>query len=148
MARQQHTVLEEEPAVHGVAGEHVLGDRVLEEALGRQDLNLARTDIGRVHHAVDAAEVVRVKMAHQDGVDLVACDALGGQARIGGDPTVDHQVAVRFAHQECGLAPTSSSERVAGSDEVKFDHESSPSGKNRPCANTPLLSRASAGTRK
>ena len=34
VAGEQHAVLEEEPPVHGVAGEDVLGDGVVQEALG------------------------------------------------------------------------------------------------------------------
>ena len=66
IARQQHRVLPLRAARHGVAGEHVLLDRGLHEALGRDHHDLAAGDVGLVDHAAHAAEVVDVRVRVDD----------------------------------------------------------------------------------
>ena len=97
VARQQYRVLVLRAARHGVAGEHVLGDRRLHEALRRDHLDLAADDVGFVHHAAHAAEVIDVGMRIDDAdnrplaeffVDELECRAGGflGRQRVEHDP--------------------------------------------------------------
>ena len=66
VARQQHGVGILRAPRHRVAGEHVLLDCSLHEAFGRDHLDLAADDIGFVHDAAHAAEVVHVRVRVHD----------------------------------------------------------------------------------
>jgi hypothetical protein len=65
---QRHAVHVVGAPRHRVAGEHVLGDRVLHELVGGDDFDLARAHVGLVDHAAHAAEVVgvAVRVDHRD----------------------------------------------------------------------------------
>jgi hypothetical protein len=63
-------------AAHRVAGEDVLGDRGLEEALRGIDLDVARSDVGLVDHAPDTAEMVGVAVGVDHGLDRLLAAVL------------------------------------------------------------------------
>ena len=66
VARQQHGVRVLRAARHRVAGEDILGNRLAEEALGRDDLDLAAAHVGFIDHAAHTAEVVDVRVRIDD----------------------------------------------------------------------------------
>ena len=61
-ARQKDAVLEEHPAVHGIAGVDILGNRVFHEADRGNDRHLAAFHVRLVHHAAHPTEVVGMRM--------------------------------------------------------------------------------------
>jgi hypothetical protein len=66
---QQVAVHVARPAAHRVARHDVLGDRRLEEALRRIDLDVARSHVGLVDHAPDTAVMVDVAVGVDHGLD-------------------------------------------------------------------------------
>ncbi len=96
--RQQRPVHELRAPAHRVAGQHVLGDCMLHEAIGREHLHLARLHVGLVDHALDAAEVVDVAVAVDHRHDR-ALGAVGeveierGLRGLGRDQRVDQDQA-------------------------------------------------------
>ena len=66
-ARECRAVHVPGPAGHRRSRVDVLGDRVLQEAVRRHDLHPPGLQIGALHHAEHAAEVVDVAVAEDDG---------------------------------------------------------------------------------
>ncbi len=96
--RQQRAVHVRRAAGHRAAGVDVLADRVLEEALGREDRDAARRDVLLGDDAARAAEVVdvavRVEQAgHRPLAAMLAVERQRGGRRLGGDQRVDHEDA-------------------------------------------------------
>ena len=98
VARQHRAVHVDRAAAHGVAGDHVLADRVLGEVLGRDDLHLAGLDVGFVDDAAHAAVVVDVRVAVDDRDDRPLAEVLGHEIvgrlrRLGRDQRIEHDPA-------------------------------------------------------
>ncbi len=96
--RQQRAVHVCRAARHRTAGVDVLADRVLEEALRREDRDAARRDVLLGHDAARAAEVVDVAVGvqqsgHRPLAAMLAIQRQRGGRRLRGDQRVDHQDA-------------------------------------------------------
>jgi hypothetical protein len=64
--RQQYTILIEQAPGHGITGINILGNRMIHEANGGNDLDLATPDIGFLHDPAHTTEVVGVRMRVND----------------------------------------------------------------------------------
>ena len=94
VGRQEHPELVGGPATHGGSGDHVLGDRLVQESLRGHDRNLAGLHPGPVDHAQHAAVVVDVGVGVDHGRDrsfaqVFGDQVVGGGGGLGGGQRVD-----------------------------------------------------------
>ena len=76
---EQHTELVHPAPVHGEPGDHVLGDRLAQEVLGRDHAAATGVDVGLRGHAEHAAEVIDVRVGVDHGDHGPLAEMLVGQ---------------------------------------------------------------------
>jgi hypothetical protein len=66
--------------------------------------------------------VIRVKVTHQDCVNLIAIDFFGVKSRVGRGTAVDEHASAGFTNQEGSLASAPGAKRIARPDKMEIDH--------------------------
>ena len=104
--RKQQAVLVEQPPVHGIAGEYVLGHGEVHEVHGRDDLHLAGGHVLVLEvEAAHATPVIAVGMGIDHRRDWPAFAHLflkqlgGGAHRFGGDQRIEDDPSGLAAHE-------------------------------------------------